>query len=443
MSKKMSECIDILEDMVKSLTFDPLKPVEMNNSSPYYNPYQLVDGNGGGYSPHPSNYWKKQGARYDTVDYRANDEYHSKYMTIHTPRNIRKSEETKDALDFLIKGGPGSGPPVGRHGRDPHAHLSPAAIASKKLDAKLKEKPKKENEAEDKEKHAKDVARLVSYMKSEDKMSKEENDLFKSLGITVGNIEDVNLIQSVEENQDVIKSIENNDFHIGSKKDINKAYGDENLKNTHGEKAHKDNDKKVEKLVTKIDEVKYPKEGETPKSRALDSESQKSLSDTIDDLIKGDKKEKKAKEKLAEGVDDLVDAEVKEHEVDMHKKSTADLLNDLIKAEAPDMTSKEDKAIEAGDEPPEPEAQLSEDGDEMDEAEVEAAKEITDNQQVGTDTDKSENVLFDLAKACDKEMTAAMDDYKAGDLDELQKKAHKDAKKKNDLKDMHENSEEK
>jgi hypothetical protein len=437
MSKKMSECVDILDDMVKSLTFDPAKPYEMGAFSPHYSPYKHIAGTNGGFMPHSSKYWAGQNKRYQREEYmdqyRRNDSFGKS-------ESFEETNEVTEALDFLTKGGPGSG----RHGKDPHSHLSPAFLASQKADQKMKEK--KETPSDDKKKrdedHAKEVARLVSYMKSEDNEMSKENDIMKSLGFTVGNVEEMNLIQSVEENTDVVKSIENNDFHIGSKAGLNKSFGDENLKNTHGEKFHKDNDKDVEKKVTKIDEVKYPKEGEMPKSRKLDTESQKSLGDTINDLIKGEKKEEKAKAKVAEGVDDMIDAEVKEHEDDMHKKSLVEVLNDLSKAEAPDMRTKEEKARDEGEEAPEPEAQLDDEGNEMDEAEVEAAKEIKDNEQVGADAVKSENILADLVKACGG--GDAIEEMQAGDLDKMQADAHKKSKKvkKKDIKVMHENSEE-
>lgn len=491
MSKEMKECGLIIDDMIKSLSFDPMKPIEMNQFSNYYSPYSYVDGNGGGFMPHHSAYWKNQGIRYEKMDYSSTDRFYDKYV------HMNKSEETNDALDFLIKGGVGSGRTT-----DPYSHLSPAALASKKLDDKAKEekKPKKKND----EQHAKDVARLVSYMKSEDNMSKE-NDVLKSLGFTVGNAEEISLIQSVEENENVVKSIQNNDFHFDGRLDtetrtpvqaLAKSYGDENLKNTHGEKFHKDNNKEVEKMVTTVDEVKYPKEGEEKKSRKLivdksssiitedeekilkgmfyeyksineikDAEpnkecifgdlkwkmedlkrmkdlayviedelpeakelfkkkynalkkeasdllskynsTKKSLSEAFDDLMKSEKKEEKKEnkigEKIANAVDEMAEGEAEEavenHEDDMHKKSTADLLNDLIKAEAPDMRTKEKKALDAGEEAPEPEVQVDDEGNEMDDAQVEAAKELDKNQIKDGAVDKSENILLDLCKS--------------------------------------------
>lgn len=83
------------------------------------------------------------------------------------------------------------------------------------------------------------------------------------------------------------------------------------LKNTHGEKFHKDNDKEVEKLVTKVDEVKYPKE--TPVSLSVDS--------CLDDLIKGDDSYIGGdKENSSDGKDEQVEEEEKEIRAEKEKK---------------------------------------------------------------------------------------------------------------------------
>ena len=127
------------------------------------------------------------------------------------------------------------------------------------------------------------------------------NDLFKAAGIHVG---ETKLIEQVVNPIKILKGAANvsNISRAGMKPsarenlfanwdiretDIEKAYGDENLKNTHGEMYHTDNDKKVKKEVTTVVEVDVHSDGQEklPANKAATSLT---LSQCLDDLVKTD-----------------------------------------------------------------------------------------------------------------------------------------------------------
>ena len=127
------------------------------------------------------------------------------------------------------------------------------------------------------------------------------SDLFKAIGIEPG---EHSLIKQTINPIKIMKGAANvsNISRAGTKRsarenlyanwnvrevDIEKAYGDENLKNTHGEMYHTDNDKQVEKEVTTAMEAGVQSDGQEnlPANQAATSLT---LSECLDDLIKAD-----------------------------------------------------------------------------------------------------------------------------------------------------------
>lgn len=473
--------MQLMDDMVKGLSFDPYAPINMGPSSKYHSPYRYVDGVNGGFMPQDSKYWAEQGKIVET------EQGHNSYYENDRYIKMHKSEGLQEALDQLIKGGPGSGrhkgpehEPLGAggttiEGKESAFYMNPLKKIAEKMrmkdivakkDKEAEEKKKKEKEERVKpaaEKHKEDIRRLASYMKSEDEMDDNEKQLMKSQGFTSAPI---SLIDMKEDNTELAKSIEaggiqpqgrySTDAEQRPHQNMMKAYGSENLKNNHGEKFHKDNDKEVEKKVTKIDEVEN--KDDTPKSRKLPDTALGKSEETekaLDHLMKSgdmaaakmEAKEKKGKKKITEGVDDMIDSEMDEHEDDMHKKSTADLLNDLTKGATSDGSLRDryddqgkggDGGMAEGDADNDGGAVDTED-DEVDEAQQEAVKELKEGQTKGEDRGaaeeafKSDGGLAGLAKACGPK------DFK--NLDELSEEGHDKAKKLGKkVKDMHENS---
>jgi len=611
---EMKKCQQLMDDMIKSLSFNPLQPIEMGHDSNFYSPYKYVSGTNGGFMPYDSKYWAQEGRVVETQDghniYYENDAFMRRHGIAKSEaksdkfeRCVKKVKKKQggeepynpwavchssvgkafigEVLDELIsKGGPGSGrhpgpdhEPLGAggttmDGKDSVFYQNPfkkIAHAMKMKDIMAKkekeaEEKKKKEEAERKkpeaEKHKEDIRRLVSYMKSEDDMDNEK-DLMKSLGFTS---EPVKLVEHVEDNGEIAKSIKEGgimpqgryslDAHERPAQMILKSYGDENLKDNHGEKFHKDNDKKVEKMVTKIDEVEN--KDDTPKSRKLPdtalgkslgieeteevikagdeiinkalfyegkgviaqvdekremskddhfrelqwkidelkrmkevawtiedelpeakeafkakfaackaaakkclaayNSAKKSMSagDALEELLKSEKKEeakeKKLGKKIADAVDDMAEGEaeeaVEEHEDDMHKKSAADILNDLVKATTDGSVRDRYQAggddEDGGDEQDGGAMDDEEDADAPDEATAEAIKEMKAGRIAGSERGSEEEALKsfsmdELAKACNPK------DYK--DLDQMSEEAHGKAKRiGKKVADMHENS---
>ena len=428
--KEMKECISILDEMVKGMSFDPNKPIVMTPQAPYYNPYGFVAGENGGFMPYNSKHWGTK-APIDNPTFNSyweNDKYLRDHGIMKSKDAVgKKISKLKDegkpqdqavaiALDMerrgdlskksleeclndIIKGGPGSGRHKGVDNETdwsasglsghPRSGESDKRMTRQRMMEIMNKKDKEREEKEKKDKESKKIEEKQNPLRNLffNRSEEMEKDIFKSLGIST---EERSLIEHVDENQEVAKSIENNDFHLDGRLDTEarntvqqlhfaKSYGSENLKNTHAEDKHKDNDKKVKKMVEEVGEIKADEE---PETRKFDKKFA-SISATLDDLIKGEKKEAKAKEKMAEAVDDMIDEEVDEHEEEMHKKS---LVN-----EAFDWIMKAEEEMEEGSESEESEPEESE--EEGDEAEQEALKEVKDEMSVGAGKGAAEEMM--------------------------------------------------
>lgn len=94
--------IDVLEEQIsKSLSHDPFRPVLMDADQPYYNPYMAMPD--GTFLPHPVKYWEDQGKRTGGTEYLTTKILYEQYLapTENKFATLRRSLEKCD----LIKAG--------------------------------------------------------------------------------------------------------------------------------------------------------------------------------------------------------------------------------------------------------------------------------------------------------------------------------------------------
>jgi len=257
--KSMKECCNLLDDMAKSISFDIEKPVNMNDQSPYYSPYKSTPG---GYMPHPTEHWEEAGK--EASDYREITAFYKDHF-----KYVNKSENVGDILEDLIKGGPGSGPRQHGYGGvdiesgynfhpgegDEGSVLKPR-FADRAREDNWKDKiKKKEQESWDRAIEAKSKRDKEASKKQESPEAR-----IRRMGAVLGKGDNMNklftteetvLIKSVDEDKDLAKSIENNDYHLGGQPNLRKSsMSDSLLRNTHGEQFHSDADRNVVNYLT-------------------------------------------------------------------------------------------------------------------------------------------------------------------------------------------------
>ena len=436
---EMKDCAKLMENMAKAMTFNLEKPIVMNPSiEGIYAPYEFVDG---GYLPHSSEYWANEGKNKE--DYYDNDEFHRKYLNVaksELAEGIEDEKEHSKTLDQIA-----SDAKAGR--LKPMEHYL-KDIAQTHLD-------KTKNY----------YTKLAQMEKSIQKGKVKEHFLTMENNMEIFHTEERSKLINVKENDSVVKSIKENDFHLDGRVDLElqeiRKSADANLKNTHGEQFSTDADKEVIKYLTEIGEIqldKVPSAYQLPEFASANVKKSTKQEDKDDDQL--------AEENVGKdrGVGEEKDAATVEMEKEEKKsapkgikenpfdKSVGSALDGLIKG-------KFDNAKEESEEPVDNETEEKDEAKkEMKEIAKKAVKKSDDQDadDVGGDKDKNEKKKEPKTKAADKvedetekSMTllqalnslikGCKSDDKEDKLEDIAEEANKQSKKV-DISKLHENS---
>jgi len=335
--KSMKECLDIMEDMIKSLSFNPERPVEMSPDNSNYQPYNFVDG---GYLPYDSEHWQQFGK--NPEDYLDNDLFHRKYLS--TKKSVA------DALDSLVKGGEGSGrkKTAGPYDKDRTV-----------LEVK--------NLKEEMEKLGVDNIFDFNRKKRELTIEQAKESLKRSEGSMnqIFTTESRSLLNNIEEDQSLAKSIQDNDYHAGGKPNISSL-----LKNTHGEQFCTDADKEVIDYLTTVGQIDLddvPKEYQLPDYAYANAK--KSENDA--DMKKTDNEETDDEETD----DEAQEADGDEGE-ETEKSLVEEALNILMKSGSGDYNDDDGEDTESSDD-----AESTEEDDDEDDDDSDGDGEVGDREE--------------------------------------------------------------